>query len=190
MIQQMMQQNPAAQQTMAAIQAHIMDHLAFKYRKDIEKQLGVPLPPMEDEAKEGEEDKRMTPEMEVQVSQLSAMAAQQLLQSNIAQAQQQQNQQMAQDPVIQMQQQELQLKAQDSQRKMMESQAKMQNEQVKLQMDQQKLALENKRIDIDAAKSGRQAEQTDFKNIIDAIKNNSKPANQGQNRPKPKAGSR
>jgi hypothetical protein len=84
-----------------------------------------------------------------------------------------------------MQQQELQLKAQDGQRKMMESQAKMQNEQAKLQMDQQKLALESKRIDIDAAKSGRQAEQADFKNIIDAIKNNSKPPNSGTNKPKP-----
>ena len=185
MIQQMMQQNPAAQQTMAAIQAHMMDHLAFKYRKDIEKQLGVSLPPMEDEAQEGEEDQRMTPEMEVQVSQLSAIAAQQLLQSHIAQAQAQQAAEQAQDPIIQMQQQELQLKAQDGQRKMMESQAKMQNEQAKLQMDQQKLALENKRIDIDAAKSGRQAEQTDFKNIIDAIKNNSKPPNSGTNKPKP-----
>lgn len=184
MIQQMMQQNPAAQQTMAAIQAHIMDHLAFKYRKDIEKQLGVPLPPMEEEAQEGEEDQRMTPEMEVQVSQLAAIAAQQLLQSNMAQAQQQQAQQMAQDPVIQMQQQELQLKAQDGQRKMMESQAKMQNEQAKLQMDQQKLMLENKRIDLEASKSGRQAEQADFKNIIDAIKNNSKQPNQGSNKPK------
>lgn len=184
MIQQMMQQNPAAQQTMAAIQAHIMDHLAFKYRKDIEKQLGVPLPPMEDEAQEGEEDQRMTPEMEVQVSQLAAIAAQQLLQSNVAQAQQQQAQQMAQDPVIQMQQQELQLKAQDAQRKMMESQAKMQNDQAKLQMDQQKLMLENKRIDLEASKSGRQAEQTDFKNIIDAIKNNNKQPNQGTNKPK------
>ena len=183
-IQAMMQQNPAAQQVMAAIQAHIMDHLAFKYRKDIEKQLGVPLPPMEDESQEGEEDKRMTPEMEVQVSQLSAIAAQQLLQSNIAQAQQQQNQQMAQDPVIQMQQQELQLKMQDGQRKMMESQAKMLNEQAKLQMDQQKLALENRRIDLESAKAGNQAEQTDFKNIIDALKNNSKSSNKDADKPK------
>jgi hypothetical protein len=156
MIQQMMQQNPAAQQTMAAIQAHIMDHLAFKYRKDIEKQLGVPLPPMEDEAQEGEEDHRMSPEMEVQVSQLAAIAAQQLLQANTAQAQQQQNQQMAQDPVIQMQQQELQLKAQDGQRKMMESQAKM-------QLDQQKLALELK-------KAGMQERQTNIKTMVDAVK--------------------
>jgi hypothetical protein len=157
MIQQMMQQNPAAQQIMAAIQAHMMDHLAFKYRKDIEQQLGVPLPPMEGEGAEGDDDNNlMTPEMEVQVSQLSSMAAQQLLQSHIAQAQAQQAAQQAQDPIIQMQQQELQLKAQDSQRKMMESQAKM-------QLDQQKLALELK-------KAGMQERQTNIKTMVDAVK--------------------
>lgn len=156
-IQQMMQQNPAAQQIMAAIQAHMMDHLAFKYRKDIEQQLGVPLPPMEGEGAEGDDDNNlMTPEMEVQVSQLSSMAAQQLLQSHIAQAQAQQAAEQAQDPIIQMQQQELQLKAQDTQRKMMESQAKM-------QLDQQKLALELK-------KAGMQERQTNIKTVVDAIK--------------------
>jgi hypothetical protein len=155
-IQQMMQQNPAAQQIMAAIQSHMMDHLAFKYRKDIEKQLGVSLPPMEDEGTEEEGTTKMTPEMEVQVSQLSAMAAQQLLQSHIAQAQAEQAAQQAQDPVIQMQQQELQLKAQDSQRKMMESQAKM-------QLDQAKLALENKKVDV-------QSRQANIQTVVNAVK--------------------
>ncbi len=176
-IQAMMQQNPAAQQIMAAIQAHMMDHLAFKYRRDIENQLGVSLPPMEDPSQETEEDQRMTPEMEVQVSQLSAMAAQQLLQSHIAQAQAQQAAQQAQDPLIQMQQQELQLKAQDNQRKMMESQAKMQNEQAKLQMEQQRLMLENKKIE-------SQSRQANVKNVLGAFKTNKQP-NPGMNKPKP-----
>lgn len=157
-IQQMMQQNPAAQQIMAAIQAHMMDHLAFKYRKDIEKQLGVPLPPMEEEGMEEEGESKMSPELEVQVSQLSAMAAQQLLQSHIAQAQAEQAAQQAQDPVIQMQQAELQLKAQDSQRKMMESQAKM-------QLDQAKLALENKKVDV-------QSRQANIQTVVNAVKRN------------------
>jgi hypothetical protein len=162
---------------MAAIQAHMMDHLAFKYRKDIEMQLGVSLPPMEDPSQEGEEDQRMTPEMEVQVSQLSAMAAQQLLQSHIAQAQAQQAAQQAQDPLIQMQQQELQLKAQDNQRKMMESQAKMQNEQAKLQMEQQRLMLENKKIE-------SQSRQNNVKNVLGAFKSNNKQPNPGMNKPR------
>ena len=177
-IQQMMQQNPAAQQIMAAIQAHMMEHIAFKYRKDIEKQLGVSLPPMQEERAEDEDQENMSPEMEVQVSQLSAMAAQQLLQSHIAQAQAEQAAQQAQDPVIQMQQQELQLKAQDSQRKMMESQAKM-------QLDARKLALEDKKVNIEAVKAGRQADQTDKKMIFDALKGEGKAEKQSQP-PEPK----
>jgi hypothetical protein len=177
-IQQMMQQNPAAQQIMAAIQAHMMEHIAFKYRKDIEKQLGVSLPPMQEERAEDEGESKMSPELEVQVSQLSAMAAQQLLQSHIAQAQAEQAAQQAQDPVIQMQQQELQLKAQDSQRKMMESQAKM-------QLDARKLALEDKKVNIEAVKAGRQADQTDKKMIFDALKGEGKAEKQNQP-PEPK----
>jgi len=33
---------------MAAAAAHITEHVAFQYRKEIEKQLGVALPPMPD----------------------------------------------------------------------------------------------------------------------------------------------
>ena len=163
MVQQQMQQNPAAQQIMGAIQAHIMEHFAYKYRKDIEEQLGVSLPPMDEEG-----DKPLSPEEEINVSRFSAMAAKQLLQTHVAAQQQQQAQQMAQDPLIQMQQQELQLKAQDGQRKMMESQAK-------IQMDQAKLALENKKVAVDVMKESQrtqsQEKQNNIRTIMDALKN-------------------
>lgn len=100
-VQQLMGQNPNAQAMQAAMQAHIAEHLAFAYRKKIEEQAGVPLPPPNAE---------MTPDIEVQVSRLMAAAGQQLLQKNQAEAQQQQNQQMAQDPLVQMQMQELEIK--------------------------------------------------------------------------------
>jgi hypothetical protein len=145
--QQQMQNAPQGQQMMAAASAHLMEHVGFKYRRDIEKQLGISLPAPEQEISEEEE---------VAISQVTAMAAQRLLQTNIAQAQQQQAQQMAQDPIIQMQQQELQLKAQDAQRKMMESQAKM-------QLDQQKLALENKKLE-------SQTRQNNVKTVVGALK--------------------
>ena len=146
-LQQSLQQNPMGGQIIAAIQAHIMEHVAFKYRRDVEMQLGVTLPPM---------DQPMDEQTEMAVSKVSAMAAQQLLQANIAKAQQQQAQQAAQDPIVQMQMQELQLKAQDSQRKMMETQAKIQN-------DQAKLAIESKRIDA-------QTRQNNVKNLTNALK--------------------
>ena len=97
----MIGQNPQGQTVMAAMQAHMQEHLAFSYRKQVEEQAGVPLPPPNAE---------MSEDTELQVSRLAAAAAQQLSQKKQAEAQQQQNQQMAQDPIIQMQQQELEIK--------------------------------------------------------------------------------
>lgn len=110
----MLQDNPAAPQMQAAMQAHINEHLGFEYRKQIELQLGFNLPAQYDES--GEETK-MDPEVEARLSPLLAQAAQQLLQQNQAQASQEQAEQMQQDPIVQMQQQELQLKGQEVQRK-------------------------------------------------------------------------
>jgi hypothetical protein len=97
----MIGQNPQGQAVMAAMQAHMQEHLAFSYRKQVEEQAGVPLPPPNAE---------MSEDIELQVSRLAAAAAQQLSQKKQAEAQQQQNQQMQQDPIIQMQQQELAIK--------------------------------------------------------------------------------
>jgi hypothetical protein len=98
---QLMGQNPNAQSMTASMQAHIAEHLAFAYRKQIEEQAGVPLPPPNAE---------MDETTELAISRLAAAAGQQLLQKNQAEAQQQQNQQMQQDPIVQMQQQELEIK--------------------------------------------------------------------------------
>jgi hypothetical protein len=100
-IMQLMGQNPNAQSMMASMQAHIAEHLAFQYRKQVEEQAGVPLPAPNAEMDES---------TEMAVSRLAAAAATQLLQKNQAEAAQQQAQQMAQDPIIQMQMQELQIK--------------------------------------------------------------------------------
>ena len=100
-IMQLLGQNPNAQSMMSAMQAHIAEHLAFEYRKQVEEQAGVPLP-----AQDAEMDK----DTELAVSRLAAAAAQQLLQKNQAEAAQQQAQQMAQDPIVQMQMQELEIK--------------------------------------------------------------------------------
>ena len=100
-IMQLLGQNPNAQSMMSAMQAHIAEHLAFEYRKQVEAQAGVPLPP---------QDAEMDKDTELAVSRLAAAAAQQLLQKNQAEAQQQQAQQTAQDPIVQMQMQELEIK--------------------------------------------------------------------------------
>jgi hypothetical protein len=111
MTAQMIGQNPMAQQMMAALQSHIAEHFGYMYRNQIEQQVGAPIPTFEDE------DKPIPEDIEFALSRLVAQASQQLLQQNQAAAAQQQAQQQAQDPIIQMQMQELQLKGQDLQRK-------------------------------------------------------------------------
>jgi hypothetical protein len=103
-IMQIIGQNPKAQMIQAAALAHINEHVAFQYRKEIEKQLGIPLPEM---------DKELPKDMEVEISRMMALAAQKLLSKDQAEAAQKQAQQAAQDPIVQMQQQELQLKAKE-----------------------------------------------------------------------------
>ncbi len=107
-IQQMVGQSPNAQAIGAAMAAHVQEHLAYEYRRQVEEQAGVPLPPPNAE---------MDEKTELEVSRLAAAAAQQLLKKNQAEAAQQQAQQQAQDPIIQMQQTELQLKQQELQLK-------------------------------------------------------------------------
>ena len=135
-IMQMIGQNPMAQQIQGAIQAHIAQHLAFSYRANVEKQLGVEMPAPDSE---------LTPDMEVQLSRLVAQAAQQLSQANQQKAQQQQAQQQAQDPAMQLQQAEIQIQQQDLQRK-------QQKDLADNQLAQQRLALDAQRIQADIEK--------------------------------------
>ena len=129
----MIGQTPMAQQMQGAIMSHIAEHMAFKYRADIEQQLGVEMTAPDQELPE---------EAEVQISRLVAQAAQQLLHTNQQQAQAQQAQQMAQNPMLQMQQAELQLRQQELQRKELDSQRDFQIAQQKMQLEQQRMQLD------------------------------------------------
>jgi len=107
-IMKLVGQNPQAQAMQGAMMAHINEHVAYEYRKQMEMEMGIELPfhPDDDEA----DDKVMPQELEVRVSQLAAQASQTLLQRDTNEIRAQQAQQAQQDPIIQMQQQELQLK--------------------------------------------------------------------------------
>jgi hypothetical protein len=102
---QLVGQSPNARSIQAALAAHIQEHLAFEYRRQIEQMAGVPYP---------EPDAEMSEETELQISRLAAAAAQKLLQKDQAEVAQQQAQQQAQDPIVQMQQAELQIKAKET----------------------------------------------------------------------------
>jgi len=102
-IQQLMQMNPQAQAIMAAAMAHINEHIALEYRRQIETSIGTPLPTEE-------QNKQVSPELADRIAMMTAQASQQLLQQNQQEAKQQQAQQQMQDPIVQMQMQELQIK--------------------------------------------------------------------------------
>lgn len=125
-------QTPQGQAIVAAVQAHINEHLAFAYRKEVEQTVGLLLPTEDQE-------KNMTPEVAAQVAQLSAQASMRMTQQAQAQAAQQQAQQQAQDPLVQMQQQELQIK-------MQELQLKAQKQQIDAAAKADQLRIEEARI--------------------------------------------
>jgi hypothetical protein len=133
-IMQFIGQSPQGQAIMGALMAHVMEHTAFKYRREIEKQLGAALPPPPTE--EGEHE--LPPQVEVELSRLAAEAASQLLQKDAQEAQAQQAQQQMQDPLVQMQQMDLQIKQMQAQTKQMQVQMDMQLKQAELQRKQQK----------------------------------------------------
>jgi hypothetical protein len=141
---QILGQNPKAQSISAAFMAHIMEHFAFQYRKNIEEKLGVPYPDPNEE---------MPEDMEVEISRLAAAGAQKLLQSNQAMMAQQQAQQAAQDPVVQMQQQELQIKAAEVQRKTQKDQIDAQMRMAQIETERQRIATQT---EVEGAKLGAQ----------------------------------
>jgi len=156
-IQQLLQNNPMAQMMQSQMMAHINEHLGFEYRKQIEQQLGMNLPPQHDESGE---DVQLDPVVEARLTPLLAQAAKQLLQTNQAFVAQQQAQQQAQDPIIQMQQQELQLKAAEQQRK-------VQKDQVDAQLRLKQLEIEHERIVSQAKTAEQQAKIGALKSVAD-----------------------
>ena len=129
-ILQMVGQNPQAQAIQAAAMAHINEHVAFEYRKQLEEQLGVPLP---------KPDETLPEDIEFELSKVMAEAAKKLSAKSASEAQQEQAQQQQQDPIIQMQQQELQLKAQDLQIKQQKTMADIQSDQARLELDKMRI---------------------------------------------------
>jgi len=137
-------QNPMAQQMQAAMMAHINEHIAFEYRRQIEEQIGADLPAPNQE---------MPEELEMAISRLAARGAEKLLQKDQAEAAQQQAQAEAQNPLTQIQMQELQIKAAEVERKkqkdIMDAAARAD------QLDIERLRVE-KQAEIDGAKLGVQ----------------------------------
>jgi len=177
-------QSPTAEATQAAMAAHISEHIAFQYRREIEKELGVPLPPP---------DEPLPDDIEYRLSQLVAPAAEQLLGRGQKEAEMQKQQEQAEDPILQIQRQELELKQQQAQAKAQAEMAKItldqqqakdkvQAEMAKINLDMQKAAskdkLERDRLDLqertDRAKLGAKIASENSKEELETRKISSK----------------
>lgn len=154
-MQQLIGQNPKAQEIMSAGAAHCMEHLAFEYRAQIQQKLGALLPPPPDE---DNDEGYLEPQEEVQVSQLAAIAAQQLLLGNQQEVKAAQVKQMQQDPVIQMQQQELQIKQGELELKKQIANSDQQIKQAQAQVDQAKAQADAQRAAFEAQIKQQQLE--------------------------------
>jgi hypothetical protein len=135
LIQQTMGQNPQAPMIQQAMMAHIAEHLGFAYRNKIQEALGADLPMPDD---------KLDPAVEVQLSRLVAQAAPMVLQNSQGQVAQQaaaaQAQQNQQDPVIQMQMQELQLKIQELELKKQKLSIDAATQADKLELEREKVS--------------------------------------------------
>ena len=186
-ILQLLQGNPMAQQMQAAMMNHINEHMGMEYRKQIELQLGFNLPASKDESGE---DIHINPEVEARLAPMLAQAAQQLLQQNKAEAGQQAAQQAQQDPIVQMQQQELAIKQAEQQRKVMkdqtDAQLKAKQQQIEagrivsqMEMERQKLAADKQMEALRVAAEMRDGREKDVMKIgADLMKQMSTQAHQ------------
>ena len=115
-------QDPNVQKNAIAMQslmAHMQEHLAMKYKQQVEQILGTQLPA---------EGQVLPPEQEAMLAQATAQATQQ-----ISQMAQQAAGTGPSDPIVMLKQQELQIQQQEVQRKAMADQARNQLEAAKLQ---------------------------------------------------------
>ena len=160
-ILQIVGQTPMAKAIQSSAEAHIREHLAFAYRRQLEAQLGAELPPY------GEE---LPKDIEKKLSSLVSEAAVKLLQKDVSEAQAQENMQKAQDPEMQIKMQELQLKQADIQRKDQEGKNKILAEMEQAMMKQ---TLETEKItamkEIEGSRIGARIAE---KSIEHALKDN------------------
>ena len=158
-------QNPAANQIVAALQAHIAEHVAFSYRAQMEQKLGAALPAPNEKLPE---------DIEVLLAQTMAQAGMQLTQQKQAAAAQQQIAQQMQDPVVQQREKELAIKQAEVQRKAQKDQTDAALDAAKLQLDREKevndTALEAQRIASQTQQGVAKAQLDRAKTIIELVK--------------------
>ena len=116
-ILEQLEQSPNQNAILANASAYVNEHLTMMFRKQVEEEMGIPLPP------EGEP---LPPEVEKRISDLVAEAAQRVAITSQAKQQQARIQEQQQDPLLQMKDREIAVKEADVQRKIAVDTAKIQ----------------------------------------------------------------
>ncbi len=150
------ERSPNAQGILAAASAYVNEHLTMKYRKEVETEMGVELPP------EGEP---LPADVEKRISSLVAEAAKRVLGTSQQRAEQERIEQQQQDPLIIAKEREVAIKEQEAMRRAEEGQAR-------LQLDASKAAnrdaIERERIKAQTEIAGAQIGQKTASDLLKA----------------------
>jgi len=158
-------QSPFASAIQASMAAHITEHIAFQYRKEIEERLGVAMP---------NEEKPLPEDVEEELSRLTAEAAEKLLKKNTAEAQQEAAEKQEKDPLTQIQRKELELKEKELQHKIDMEKAKLELEKLKADNNEDiqmtRIKSENKRegarLSVELAKEANKSKKDGIESAL------------------------
>ena len=114
---QKIEASPTAQSILANASAYVNQHLTMKFRKQVEEEMGIPLPA------EGEP---LPADVEKRISDLVAEAAKRVAVTSQSKAEQERIEAQQQDPLIQMREREVAIKEADVQRKIASDAARIQ----------------------------------------------------------------
>ena len=163
-IMQIVQQSPKAPTILAAASDYVNQHLTMQFRKQVEEEMGVELPP------EGEP---LPADVEKRISALVAEAAQRVLGTSQQRAEQERIEQQRQDPLIQMKEREVAIKEGELQRKAQEGQAKIQLEAAKAANRDE---IERERISTQAEIAGARIGQQTASDLLENAQDDKKQA--------------
>ena len=163
-IMEVVQKSPKAPTILAAASDYVNQHLTMQFRKQVEEEMGVELPP------EGEP---LPADVEKRISALVAEAAQRVLGTSQQRAEQERIEQQRQDPLIQMKEREVAIKEGELQRKSQEGQAKIQLEAAKAANRDE---IERERISTQAEIAGAKIGQQTASDLLENAQDDKKQA--------------
>ena len=155
-IMELVEAAPTAPAIMAAASAYINEHLTMQFRKEIEREMGIELPP------EGEP---LPADVEKRISSMVAKAATRVSATSQAQAEQERIQEQQKDPLIMAKEREIAIKEGELQRKTEEGKSRLELDAMKAAAN---VELEKKRLATQSEIQGISIGQRIASDLLDA----------------------